>query len=56
MNYLSLKSVQKKLDDRSRSSIYRDVEKGRLPKPIKLGCRLYWIEAEIDAALTSLAD
>ncbi len=51
MNYLSFKELREKLGGRGRTTIYRDVELGRLPKPIKLGSRLYWNEAEIDAAL-----
>lgn len=37
--------------DRSLSSINRDVEKGRLPPPIKLGRNRYWSREEIEAAL-----
>ncbi len=54
MRYLSFRSLQDKLGGRGRSTIYRDVESGRLPKPGKLGSRLYWIEAEIDAAISEL--
>lgn len=43
-----------KLGNRSRSSIYRDLEAGRLPKPVKIGARLYWVEAEVDAAIAAL--
>jgi len=45
---------QTKLANRSRSSIYRDLEAGRLPKPVKIGARLYWVEAEVDAAIAAL--
>jgi prophage regulatory protein len=51
MQYLSFKDLQAKLGGRGRSTIYRDVDLGRLPKPIKIGSRLYWNEAEIDATL-----
>jgi predicted DNA-binding transcriptional regulator AlpA len=54
MKYLSFSELQKKLGNRSRSTIYRDVEFGRLPKPIKIGARLYWDEAEVDAAIQNL--
>lgn len=47
MRYLTLNDVQKIIGGRSRSSIYRDVERGYLPKPIKLGSRLYWDEAQV---------
>ena len=49
--YLTLDMLRAKLGGRGRSSIYRDVEIGRLPKPLKFGARLYWSEAEIDAAM-----
>lgn len=55
MTYLTLSDLQKKLGGRGRSTIYRDVELGRLPKPVKIGGRLYWAEAEIDAAIAALA-
>ena len=51
MRYLSFRDLQEKLGGRGRTTIYRDVELGRLPKPVKLGSRLYWCEAEIDAVL-----
>ncbi|MEQ5828072.1 AlpA family phage regulatory protein [Sulfitobacter sp. NFXS29] len=38
---------------RSRSSIYRDVDENRIPAPIKIGSRLYWIESAVDEALSS---
>lgn len=53
MRYLTFQDLQKKLGGRSRSSIYRDLEIGRLPKPIKFGARLYWCEAEIDAIMVA---
>ncbi|MEL7026346.1 MAG: AlpA family phage regulatory protein [Pseudomonadota bacterium] len=56
MQYISLSQLQAKLGNRSRSSIYRDLEAGRLPKPIKLGSRLYWPEAEIEQALSGMLD
>ncbi|MBF9031165.1 AlpA family phage regulatory protein [Rhodobacterales bacterium HKCCE3408] len=56
MRYLSFRELQKKLGGRGRSSIYRDVEFGRLPKPIKFGARLYWPESDIDAAITACAE
>jgi predicted DNA-binding transcriptional regulator AlpA len=55
MQYLTLRDLQNKLGGRGRSTIYRDVALGRIPKPIKLGSRLYWIEAEVDAAIASNA-
>ena len=49
MRYLSFRDLQSKLGCRGRTTIYRDVENGRLPKPIKIGSRLYWSETEVDA-------
>ena len=51
MHYLSFKDLQAKLGGRGRTTIYRDVDLGRLPKPVKIGSRLYWNEADIDATL-----
>ncbi|SIT18383.1 Helix-turn-helix domain-containing protein [Roseivivax lentus] len=49
--YLTLEDVSIKLGNRSRSSIYKDIEAGRLPKPMKLGARIYWPEDELEAHL-----
>lgn len=56
MIYLTFSDLQAKLGGRGRTTIYRDVEAGRLPKPIKLGSRLYWREDEVDAAIAALAE
>lgn len=53
--YLTLTELRAKLGDRSRSAIYEDLKKGRLPQPVKLGGRLYWPEGDIDAHLRGLA-
>lgn len=55
MQYLTLRDVQTKLGGRGRTTIYRDVELGRLPKPMKIGSRLFWAEADIDAAMAAHA-
>ncbi|MEL7252958.1 MAG: AlpA family phage regulatory protein [Pseudomonadota bacterium] len=55
MQYITFAQVQQKLGGRSRSSIYRDIENGRLQKPFKFGGRLYWAEADIDAAIAAYA-
>ena len=55
MTYLSFTQLQAKLGNRSRSSIYRDLEAGRLPQPVKLGARLYWSQDAIDAAIADLS-
>jgi len=54
--YLTLTELRTKLGGRSRSAIYLDLSAGRLPKPIKLGGRLYWPEGDIDAHLRNLRD
>ncbi len=56
MRLISFPNVQAKLDGRSRSSIYRDIDAERLPPPIKFGGRLYWNEADIDAILQASAN
>ena len=56
MKYLTFRQLQEKLGNRSRSSIYRDLEEGRLPKPRKLGGRLYWVEDQIDKLMVEAGD
>lgn len=51
MRYLNFKQLCEKLGGRSRSSIYRDLEQERLPQPVKLGARLYWVEEDVDVWL-----
>ncbi len=55
MNYITLGQLQTKLGGRGRTTIYRDIESGRLPKPTKIGARLYWAESDIDAAISELS-
>ena len=38
--YLTFNDLRAKLGGRARSSIYRDLDAGRLPQPIKLGGKL----------------
>jgi len=54
MQYLTFTALRAKIGNRSRSAIYLDLEAGRLPQPIKLGGKLYWPEADIDAHLATL--
>ena len=49
--YISFRDLQEKLGGRGRTTIYRDIELGRIPKPTKIGSRLYWDEAEVEAAV-----
>ena len=51
MHFLTFRDLQDKLGGRGRTTIYRDIELGRLPKPIKSGSRLYWNEPELDGFL-----
>ena len=55
MKYLTFAHLRAKLDGRARSSIYLDVQAGRLPAPIKLGGRLYWCEEDVDERLRRAA-
>lgn len=54
--YLTLEEVRSLLGNRARSSIYGDIAAGRLPKPLKLGSRVYWPEDELDAHFQKLRE
>lgn len=54
--YLTLTELRTKLGNRSRSSIYLDIKAGRLPRPLKLGGRVYWPDNTIDAHLRSVME
>ena len=54
MKYLNFTELRAKLGGRGRTTVYRDIEFGRLPKPIKLGGRLYWIESRVDEAMADV--
>ena len=56
MKYVSFKQLQEKLGCRSRSAIYVDLKIGRLPKPLKLGRRLYLESCALDQYLTALQE
>ena len=51
--YITLDQLREKLGGRSRSSIYRDLENGRIPNPIRIGARLYWCEEEVEGFLNA---
>lgn len=53
MKYLSFIELRSKLGGRGRTTVYRDIELGRLPGPIKLGGRLYWVESQVDDAMAA---
>ena len=56
MKYISFDQLQEKLGGRSRSAIYVDLEKGRLPKPLKLGRRLYRDDGELNQYLSAMME
>ncbi|MCI2399282.1 AlpA family phage regulatory protein [Aliiroseovarius subalbicans] len=56
MKYLNFSELRQKLGGRGRTTVYRDIDLGRLPKPIKLGGRLYWVESQVDEALVGASD
>ena len=47
MTIISFSQLQELLAGRSRSSIYRDLDAGRLPRPMRFGSRLYWDEQQV---------
>lgn len=51
MKYLTFNTLSKKLGGRGRTTLYRDIENGRLPAPIKLGGINYFPEHLVDEAL-----
>ena len=53
---LSFEALREKLGNRSRSACYEDMASCRLPKPIKIGRRLYWQEEVIDQLIETLGD
>lgn len=40
----------------SAPTLYRLIGRGLFPKPVKIGCRSYWIPEETEAALQGFAD
>lgn len=54
MHLLTFNDLRTVLGGRGRSTIYRDVAAGRLPKPIKIGGRVYWQDDEVEVALNNL--
>ncbi len=54
LRYITMDQLRAKLGGRGRTSVYRDVEEGRLPKPLKFGARLYWRESDIDERMAAL--
>jgi predicted DNA-binding transcriptional regulator AlpA len=53
---LTFSELRQKLANRSRASIYRDIERGYIPKPLKLGRSVYWEEAQITKHIEKLIE
>lgn len=53
MAYLNLNQFSQKLGGLSLSSLYRNIGSGLIPEPIRRGGRLYWIDRQVDEALTN---
>ena len=53
MAYLRIKDMMKKFKV-LRSTIYRWVEDGILPAPIKMGHTPLWVEEELDIAISTM--
>ena len=53
MKLINFNELRKRLGGRVRSSIYLDMQKKRLPMPLKLGGRLYWEEEQLNAWIKS---
>lgn len=51
MRLLTFNDLRTILGGRGRTTIYRDVAAGRLPKPIKIGGRVYWRDEDIEVVL-----
>ena len=56
MRLLTFKELRTVLGGRGRTTIYRDVANGRLPRPIKIGGRIYWRDEDIEAVLRNPAE
>lgn len=53
--WLRIRDVQEMFSGRSRASIYRDIERGHLPPPIKMGDVNYWSESGLQTWLEKRA-
>ena len=52
---LTLRETSERLGGRSRSALYEDMKKGRLPRPVRIGGRVYFGEADPEAHICRLA-
>lgn len=53
---ITMAGLRSFLADRSRSAIYDDITKGRLPKPIKIGGRNYWFLDIVEEYIQELGE
>ena len=53
---LNFSELRVMLGNRSRSSVYRDLDAGRLPAPVRIGGRLYWRESDLSKFVEELSD
>ena len=56
MRLITFAELREKLANRSRASIYRDIERGQIPKPIKIGRSVYWEETQICEHIKKLVE
>ncbi|MBY5934091.1 AlpA family phage regulatory protein [Tateyamaria omphalii] len=53
---ITISELSQKLGGRSKASIYRDIQSGILPRPVKLSGSVYWDRSEIDTRIKSLLE
>jgi len=56
MRLITFDELREKLANRSRASIYRDIERGQIPKPLKIGRSVYWEETQIREQIKKLLE
>lgn len=56
MRLITFAELRQKLANRSRASIYRDIERGEIPKPLKIGRSVYWEETQISEHIRKLLE
>jgi len=56
MRLITFAELREKLAKRSRASIYRDIERGQIPKPMKIGRSVYWEETQISEHIKKLME
>ena len=56
MRLITFAELRLKLANRSRASIYRDIERGDIPRPLKIGRSVYWEETQISEHIRKLVE